>query len=931
MLRKKTLKTFVLCMTLLWIESNKTYAQTASASNNLVAQPIADRLVPFDITDPGTTKTVQFGFDTAWLSEGNAIRASRFMGKDQVDLVRVSYEPSYPLINGDLQQPQINLLNQRLSYAQAHAKSDAEIVMNVAADQIDTTSYYGNATNWKNLIKATAIRIENAGYSVVSVGPMNEPDCFCSSQGSTSDFYNIVAAMRADSYFDNIRISAGNTLAPDNYTTWYTPMIDAGVDEGNTHQLDGTFDNYAGFFQQVKSNGHVASNDELHNVMEALVGYEYGMETGIWWGSAELARGEMVKAFDGERIGYAEHRFNWTAAAVYRAPDGKVLAFGGVSERQARSTNYNFISKDRAVYFDGHGPQHDFVLQLPADPNGEYQTVLQRNAERVINITWGDDIQPVIDGQYKIVNQNSSLVIEVNGSGNGANVRQNSYTGSDNQKWNVTPVPMDIGGDFSYYHVKPVSNTSMSLDVNNFSLNNGDNIQQWTTANNSNQQWYFDYDGDAWFYIRNRESSYCVDVFGANMNPGGNITQWEKNGGTNQKWRLLPIDAPIEFDRPSAPTNLMATAYATSVKLDWTVSPESDVTGYTIFRSKTKGGPYNTIARNVSETSFMDNTTLIGQRYFYVVKAVDYSLNSSETYSNETSETPTGNDDLVASYQFEDNTLDSSINLNHSAPFGDVLYTTGHNGGKAISLTSKFLQLPPNIANHEEITVATWFNWDIKNNWQRIFDFGNGTDEFMFLTPRNGANQLQFSIKYNGVEQSLTAPVISSGEWLHVAVTLGTTGAALYVNGVEVAASNAINISPLDFKPVLNYIGRSQYSDPLIYGYVDDFRVYNYVLAPNEVAALASTLSVEDSKYDNILSIYPVPSKDVLYIKINNQIKLDQSTLTIFDLNGRALMEKILKNNENIAFDVSNLASGMYILSLNSASKSVVKKFVVSH
>jgi hypothetical protein len=125
--------------------------------------------------------------------------------------------------------------------------------------------------------------------------------------------------------------------------------------------------------------------------MEAMVGVEYGLQTGIWWGTAELARGEFVKASDGMRLGYAEHRPNWTAASVYRGTDGKVQAFGGTSERQAATTTYRFVSKDRDVYYDGYGPQREYTMVMPGGTG--YQTG-QTNAERVVNITWGDDVQP---------------------------------------------------------------------------------------------------------------------------------------------------------------------------------------------------------------------------------------------------------------------------------------------------------------------------------------------------------------------------------------------------------------------------------------------------------------------------------------------------------------------------------------------------------
>lgn len=48
--------------------------------------------------------------------------------------------------------------------------------------------------------------------------------------------------------------------------------------------------------------------------------------------------------------------------------------------------------------------------------------------------------------------------------------------------------------------------------------------------------------------------------------------------------------------------------------------------------------------------------------------------------------------------------------------------------------------------------------------------------------------------------------------------------------------NNAITIRPDDFKPLLNYIGKSQFgSDPLFNGTIDDFLIYNYALPANAV------------------------------------------------------------------------------------------------
>jgi arabinan endo-1,5-alpha-L-arabinosidase len=69
-----------------------------------------------------------------------------------------------------------------------------------------------------------------------------------------------------------------------------------------------------------------------------------------------------------------------------------------------------------------------------------------------------------------------------------------------------------------------------------------------------------------------------------------------------------------------------------------------------------------------------------------------------------------------------------------------------------------------------------------------------------------------------------------------------------------VATSTSITIRPLDFKPVLNYIGRSQFSDPLFNGNIDDFRVYNYALSSGEVVALAGIVSGGTYKLTNVAS-----------------------------------------------------------------------------
>jgi len=912
-------------------------AQTASASDNMVAQPYTDRTVSFNVSDSGEYKPIIWGLDLAWLDEVNIQRGVAFMGKDKVDIVRSSFMPVSPLV-GDtaLQGEALSNTNLRIQIIKRRLNDTVQVMLNDDNPTVDPY-FYGNAENWKNLMKATAKLHQKNGLNVVSVAPFNEPDNIGAGQGTVEHFYNICLEVRNDPFFENIRTSGPNMLNTDVFFDWYNPIKNV-IDEGNTHQLAGNFDNYALIFETVRANGQHATNDELHNLMEAMVGVEYGMQTGIWWGTAEYARSEFVKASDGRRLGYTEHRPNWTSAAVYRAPDGKIQGFMGCSERQGVTTTFRYLSKDRDVYYDGYGPQREFVMELPTGDTDTYQTPKHTGGERVINITWGDDIQPVINGKYILVNRNSGKVMEAtNGSTtNGTNIRQNTSNGASYQQWNVKPIDPRNGGDFSYFTITSVP-SGKQLDISNFSLDNGGNLIMWEKGvwwdgrQSLNQVWYLEYVEDGWFYVRNQNSAKCLEVANNSTANGANIQQWNVDGGTNQQWRFIPVNAPVEFEAPGAPTNLVATANAESVRLDWTASPEEDVEGYTIYRAKSAGGPYNTIARNVKTTAFIDNTCTETGRYFYKVKAVDKSLNSS-AYSAEVEAYTTGEHDIVAHYKFNKNTLDSSINLNHGASLGEITFVEGKADNNAIDLNGDeaFIQLPATVANQEEITISTWVNWKGGSLLQRIFDFGNSESEYMNLTPR-----MRFSIKNNAGEQRMSAPSLPVGEWAHVAITLGESNARMYLNGELVQETTDITVRPIDFKPILNYIGRAQNYALFFDGSIDDFKIYNYELSPQDIADIYADVPTDAAfvrrEAETKLNIYPVPANDILKYNYSNGNMQNDFRIKLYDVFGSLLLEKKMGNIQEGELNVSAIPAGIYLLKFSNGEELVTKKIIVQH
>lgn len=483
-------------------------AQTNAASDQITAQPAADRIVPFRLSEQGVVRPVEWGLDTAWEDEGNIRRGQGFM--ETVDIVRVSFRPTDPIVDGDLGADQKEHIQTRLGLL-GFVSPKPKLAINSDHPKIDD-SYKGNAQAWAQMMDLHTRYFQDAGYEVISVAPFNEPDYTYTGQGTREDFYKIAVELRANPRFKNIRICGGNTLNCDEALPWYNYLKEQ-LDEGNTHQLAGEFNGYAAFYETVRKDGKMAMNDEMHNVMEAMVGLEYGLQTGIWWGSAEYARGEFCKiSRGGERLAYTEHRPNWTAASVYRSKDGsKVQAFGGVSERQAKTTTYRFVSKEKDVFYDGYGPQREFYLEMPG--GNSYQDDEQRNAERVVNITWGEDIQPVIDGQYVLINRSTQRAVEITqgNTAEGTNVKTGKFDASKAyQRWYVRPVSSRIGGDFSYFCITSPIN-GMSFDIWNWSLEDGGNIAIYGASNGSNQQWALEYAGDGWFYIRSRHSALYLE------------------------------------------------------------------------------------------------------------------------------------------------------------------------------------------------------------------------------------------------------------------------------------------------------------------------------------------------------------------------------------------------------------------------------------
>lgn len=915
-----------LILTSLILGSQNNFAQSSSNSS-LSVFPATDNIVPFRIQDEGKPFPIMWGLDTAWASEENIKRGVNYLGQELIDVVRVSFQPTHALENNDLTQIQKDSIDIRIKMVDLTGP-DTKVALNCDHPHVDDY-YVGNAEHWAQLIDLTAQRFQEAGREVVSVAPFNEPDYTATGQGTIEDFKNIAAELKKNPRFDNIRISGGNTLNTDQALPWYNYLKEY-LDEGNTHQLAGTFDNYAAFYETVRANGDYATNDELHNVMEAIVGVEYGLQTGIWWGTTDYARAEFVKASDGTRLAYSENRPNWTAAAVYRNPQGKVQGFVGSSERQALPTSFRFISETGDVFFNGYGPQREFIVNIPGGEPGSYMDG-QTSAECVVDISSGEDVPSPINGQYVLYNKGANKVMGIDKSSitAGANIMTDTYNSTYKyQKWDVTPVATTIGGDFSYFFITNVQN-GLSLDILNWSLEDGGNIIAYNHAGGTNQQYFIEYAGDGWYYIRSRHSALCL------QSSGGYVKQGIKEADNDyQLWRFLPSN--IRRTRttvPDAPTDVTATAGPTTVTLSWT--PADNATSYIVLRGEKAGGPYELIGRDFSDTCFIDNKAEAGIKYYYVVKSkTDTQFTSG--YSNEIGAELTGKDDIILHYAFEQNLNDTTGNMRDAKALLAPTWSEAENHGNTLTLDGEnFLQLPTTCCNNKQLTIATWIYLNSTNEWQRVFDFGCDENRYMFLTPRSDDRTIRFAIKNGGEEQYIETDVSTPDiwhKWNHIAVTLDDEKVTLYLNGEAVASSSDITIRPSDFKPFANYIGRSQFAtDPMFKGNIDDFMIFNYPLNAEAIKALynGEAVAVQEATTDNkAFSIGSLPVDKHLTINWNRPN--EEAIASVYNMQGICLLNSNLSYGEN-QFNASTWPEGIYMLSIKYDKKEESAKFTVKH
>jgi hypothetical protein len=225
-----------------------------------------------------------------------------------------------------------------------------------------------------------------------------------------------------------------------------------------------------------------------------------------------------------------------------------------------------------------------------------------------------------------------------------------------------------------------------------------------------------------------------------------------------------------------------------------------------------------------------------------------------------------------------------------------ILDLTGNSGELSDNITNDaYLDLPnliiENAANSGTagaLSLEWWFSVSTTRTWQRIGDFAgplsngqpsenvtnNGNVSYMLICANSGrlndgieiSNDVGLATGFVGGNVlglgAPASPALAPGVQHHVVATYDKTNTsagpggtmALYLNGVNilpgnpnVGGSNAIredfNLNDLNDED--NWLGRSQWPDPLFDGSYNEFRIYDHAMSPEEVTASFTTGPVQ--------------------------------------------------------------------------------------
>jgi len=274
---------------------------------------------------------------------------------------------------------------------------------------------------------------------------------------------------------------------------------------------------------------------------------------------------------------------------------------------------------------------------------------------------------------------------------------------------------------------------------------------------------------------------------------------------------------------------------------------------YNVKRSTSLGGPYIAVG-NTSTPKFTDTGVSNGSTYYYVIAAID-SIGELPPGTAVTAKPAAGQHTYLKFDEASGTRVIDSWGATHGTLAATATRAAGKDGTslKLDGTSTSYATLPTGIVKTlSDFTISAWVKMDALSTWMRMFDFGVSTTQYMFLTVQQGTptvngvklSTVRYAVKNGGTELNVSANfAFPLDTWTHLAVTQSGNTAKLYINGALAATNANLTIKPSQLTAsgtitgtTLNYLGKSQFNDPLLKGSIDEFKIYSRALSDAEIA-----------------------------------------------------------------------------------------------
>ncbi|MES2812596.1 MAG: fibronectin type III domain-containing protein [Bacteroidota bacterium] len=318
-----------------------------------------------------------------------------------------------------------------------------------------------------------------------------------------------------------------------------------------------------------------------------------------------------------------------------------------------------------------------------------------------------------------------------------------------------------------------------------------------------------------------------------------------------------------------------------------------------------------TISGNVSLTGLNPSTT-----YFYQVEAINSAGTTLSIIGSFTTFSVPG---LIAEYTF-DNTYN---NINGNTPFASIPGTTSfvlaRNGSSvgAIQVVGNgnngtFCNaIAPTGASPR--TISFWYKTP-NHTSHSLFSYGTAAQYKTFGAYFGASGNI--ILQGYAYDHPFSNANNFINTWRHLVLTFDGTNAKLYMDGVFIQSIST---------PLLNTGTGSNFriGNTGLTMQFDDLKIFNYALSQADITSLYAnnTLSSSDFAQNNLkVALYPNPVNDVLNIESETEIK----SVEVYSLQGQKI-----KTTLSIEVNISDLASGIYMVRIEDTNNAVETKRIV--